>query len=109
MNKQVINEVNFADYDESTVLVTATANNEQETFHIQTVDGEYRSSMGCWIIAESEMGGDIDFDDYPQFDFKEIIEKAEVLAETLISGTENPEYFNKDQSPYAPRFLQDER
>lgn len=106
---QVIDKVEFADFDDegTTVSVTATANGKTETFHVQTVDGEYRSSLGCWIFTNDD-GEDLDQDDYPDFDFSEIISKAEELAELRVEGEENPNYFNKDQSPYTSRIIKND-
>lgn len=107
--EQIINRVEFADFDDegTTVSVTATADEKTETFHVQTVDGEYRSSLGCWILTD-DSGEDLDQDDYPDFDFSEIISKAEDMAGSNIKGEENPNYFNKDSSPYARRFIKNE-
>ncbi len=104
--EQVIDNVEIADFDEegTTISVTATANENSETFHVQTVDGEYRSSMGCWILT-NDSDGDIDEEDYPDFNFTEIIKEAEDLAEQNADGEENPDYYNKDQSPYTTRFI----
>lgn len=106
---QVINKVEFADFDDegTTVSVTVTSNGKTETFHVQTVDGEYRSSLGCWIFTNDD-GEDLDQNDYQGFDFAEIISKAEGLAELRIDGEENPSYINKDSSPYTRRFIQDD-
>lgn len=101
---QVINGIEFADFDNETVSVTATSNGNTETFHVQTTDGEHRPSLGCWITVDGD-GEDIDADDYPDFDFPEIIRAAEELAESNVEGEENPNYFNKDASPYTPRFI----
>jgi len=104
--EQVIDNVVFSDFDEegNTVSVTATSKGNTNTFHVQTTDGEYRSSLGCWILTD-ESNGDIDADDYPEFDFDEIVKEAEKLAETAAKGEENPNYFNKDASPYTRRFI----
>ena len=107
MTEQKINEVKFADFDDegTTVSVAVTSHGKTETFHIQTVDGEYRESLGCWIFTDDD-GEDLDQDDYPDFDFIEIIREAEALAESNVEGEENPDYFNKDQSPYTRRLVQ---
>lgn len=107
---QVIGKVEFADFDDegTTVSVTVTSNGVTETFHVQTVDGEYRSSLGCWITTNDD-GEDLDHDDYPDFDFDEIIAKAEALAESKAQGEENPNYFNKDSSPYTRRFIKSDQ
>tara|TARA_R110000868_G_scaffold8061_3_gene41714 strand:+ start:1720 stop:2064 length:345 start_codon:yes stop_codon:yes gene_type:complete len=60
-----------------TVEVTArSATHEEETFYVQTTDGLYRSDLGCWLLT-STSDGDIDQDDYPFFDFGEIVSEAE--------------------------------
>ena len=110
MSKQIINNVEVADFceDGTTISITATAaTGEQETFHVQTVDGEYRYSLGCWILT-NDSNGDIESDDYPAFDLAEIINAAEDHAEALLKDderTENPNYYNKDASPYTCRFI----
>jgi hypothetical protein len=104
---QAINSVEVLDNGvevNETISVKVTANNKTETFHIQTVDGEYRSSLGCLIFTDSD-GDDLDQDNYPDFDFSEIISEAEEMAELNLEGKqENPNYVNKDASPYTRRF-----
>jgi len=76
-------------------------------FYVQTVDGEYRGSLGCWITTEGHEG-DIDFDDYPDIDFDIVIKEAEKYAESKLDFdnlVENPNYYNKDTSPYQNRFF----
>jgi len=78
------------------------------TFYVQTVDGEYRSSLGCWITTDTEHD-DIDHDDYPEIDI--VIKAAEKFAESLLdvdNKIENPNYHNKDASPYQRRFNEEE-
>lgn len=102
--KTLIESVEIADFDEegTTISVTAKAS-ETETFHIQTVDGEYNRSLGCWIIANT-CGEDLDQDDYGDFDFEIIINEAEKLAMQNCEGEENSNYINKDATPYEKRF-----
>tara|TARA_R110000851_G_scaffold229771_1_gene382506 strand:+ start:295 stop:615 length:321 start_codon:yes stop_codon:yes gene_type:complete len=104
---QTINSVEVSDFNfiDTTVSVNVTASKKTETFHVQTVGGEYRSSCGCWIFT-GENGDDLDRDDYPDFDFTEIIQAAEEEAEESVGDREkNPNYLNKDASPYTHRFL----
>ena len=86
--------------------LTVEVETQTKTFYVQTVDGEYRSSLGCWITADGDEG-DIDFDDYPDIDFDIIIKAAEEFAESLLDYDyliDNPNYYNKDTSPYQKRF-----
>lgn len=126
-----ITNVELADFydDQATVSVTVTAESKDfsidkdETFHVQTVDGEYRSDLGCWITTDNS-DGDISYEDYPYFDFDEIIEKAEnflsdnskyISTMYLINNryaciverfkkveivTVNPNFINSDTSSY---------
>lgn len=81
--------VEHANFDGTgeTVSVTAIANDEECTFHVQTVCGRYRSCEGCWIFTD-KCYGEIDFDDYPNFDFDEIISEANKFLEGKIRPTE---------------------
>lgn len=96
----------LSDFDENqeTVTVTVESNGETREFHVQTTDGEFRSSLGCWILTDN-YDGDVDPEDFPCFDFSEIVKAAEKLAEENAEGERNPEYINKDHSPYTNRFL----
>ena len=111
MNKQIIKDVSLANFDfdfetNETISVKVTVNENTETFYVQTVDGEYRSSLGCWMFTDKN-GDDLDQDDYPDFDFTEIIDSAEKLAESNLGDyEENPNYINKDASPYVRRFIE---
>ena len=72
-----------------------SSHGEHENFYVQLTDGIYRPGSGCWIRRD-ECGEDIDQDDYPSFDFDELIKAAEVfLAEEFESNfTEKEIYFN---------------
>jgi hypothetical protein len=52
-------------------------NNIQEIFYVQTTEGEYDYSGGCWITTESSRGEDINWDDYPKFNRTKIVNAAE--------------------------------
>lgn len=112
-NKEtIINEVEVCDYDgetpnDCTVQVTATAGGETVAFYVQTIDGEYRPALNCWISTD-DSDGDIHPDDYPGFDFDVIEKAAEAEAEKEAEGADNPRYFNKYASPYERRFLASE-
>jgi hypothetical protein len=107
-----------------TVEVTArSATHEEETFYVQTTDGLYRSDLGCWLLT-STSDGDIDQDDYPFFDFGEIVSEAEEflqaqyeIKKTIIRGFYlkvycdkvevvelNRNFINKDTSSYATEY-----
>lgn len=125
----IIERIEIADFceDETTVSVTATANDIEETFHVQTVDGINRSDLGCWITTDSSQG-DIDSDDYPDFDIDLIVDEAECFIQMMtteektehrIDGedvyliinddrvkvvTRNPDYINQFSSSYQREF-----
>lgn len=123
---KIIN-VDFTDFDDTTVEVTAEAKNKRETFYVQTVDGEFRSDLGCWIITR-DCGEDINYSDYEEFDIKTIIKVAENFLENEIDQeitdyqingktvyllndrgtfkvvTENPQFINADTSTFQRRF-----
>ena len=80
---QNITDTRLANFieDNSTVSVTA----DDQIFHIQTVDGRYKTELGCWILTD-DSHGEIDADDYPQFDIPAIIEAAESFLAQDIAG-----------------------
>jgi len=95
---EIIN-VYSSDFDNTTIVVET----DKEAFYVQTVDGEYRFSLGCLISTEN---GEISEDDYPEIDV--IIKEAEKYAESKLDFdnlVENPNYYNKDTSPYQTRFF----
>ena len=99
-----VSSADSGDEGETTVKVETPTT----TFYVQTVDGEYRSSLGCWITTDTEHD-DIDHDDYPEIDI--VIKAAEKFAESLLdvdNKIENPNYHNKDASPYQRRFNEEE-
>ena len=65
--------------DESTVVVVATANNETLEFRVQLTDFKYDQSRGCELSCGFETIDNYD-EDYPNFDFKIIIDEAERFA-----------------------------
>ncbi|MFT6835036.1 MAG: hypothetical protein ACJA0H_001070 [Francisellaceae bacterium] len=71
-----ITDVSILDdeYGSTAIVEAQNAIGKKETFYVQTTDAEYRSDLGCWLIAG---GDDIDQDDYPFFDFHLIISSAE--------------------------------
>ncbi len=129
MHNQEIKKLETANFDDagSTVSVTVESDTQTETFHVQTVDGEYRSDLGCWILTDYSEG-DIDYDDYPRFNLPGIIKAAEIFLQSeieeestmyIIDGeyvyllitdddvklvTMNNKFTNKDQSPYQRKF-----
>ena len=82
----IITSIRLEDYG---VDVTAETDDNEETFTVQLCDNKYRSGLGCWITT-SKSGGDINEDDYPDFDMSAIIEAAEqhALAEFKANYTE---------------------
>ena len=109
--KNIIQKVSDAHFeDDGEDSLTVEVKTQTKTFYVQTVDGEYRSSMGCWILADGDEG-DINFDDYPDIDFDAVIKSAEKFAESLLDYDnliENPNYYNKQTSPYQRRFENEE-
>lgn len=85
MNSQEIKKVELGNIEseDNTVSVTVISNGREETFHVQTVDNEYRPDLGCWILTDYAEG-DIDIDDYPEFDVQEIIKKAENFMQSKV-------------------------
>ena len=71
--------VNQAEYDEDGTTIEVECKDITDktiTFAVQTVDGDYRSDLGCWITTDCS-DGDIDLDDYPFFNVSVIIDQAE--------------------------------
>lgn len=123
-----INGVNSVDFDDSTVAVTATAKGTKNTFYVQTVDGEYRPDLHCWITIEDGDGHDIDSDHFPDFDINDIVLAAEdflsknvEVEETKFEidkntvylihskdsvkiATRNTEFINSETSSYQREF-----
>ena len=85
--KQHICGAELADFDEdgTTVAVEVECAGQTETFFVQTVDGDYRSDLDCWVTTATS-DGDIDYDDYPLFDFDEIIKVAEKYIRSLVTA-----------------------
>lgn len=96
-----ITNTEIADYDDdgSTIIVTAEdIDGNEEAFHVQTVDGEYRSDLGCWVTTP-DSDGDIDSDDYPTFDMKEVISAAESAA-ARFNSEERTDYTIDNEAVY---------
>ena len=106
MNKSIQKDfkVSSAEFEnDGTDELTVKVETPTTTFYIQTVEGEYRPSLGC-LISTAE-NGEIDQDDYPEIDI--VIKAAEQFAESLLdldNKIENHNYYNKDASPYQRRF-----
>ncbi len=112
------------DKDDGTT-VAVTVNNE--TFYVQTVDGVYRGDLGCWITTDTS-DGEIDYDDYTDFDIDDIVKTAEKYIQSLTEEietdykinnktvyiiirnnnvdvvTHNEGFINKDTSSYQREF-----
>jgi len=106
--KNIIQKVSYAHFEGDGEEGTLTVKVETKTtnIYVQTVDGEYRGSLGCWITTDTDPE-DIDFDDYPDIDFDAVIKSAEQFAESLLDYDnliDNPNYYNKQTSPYQRRF-----
>lgn len=122
--------IEIADFceDGSTVSVSVLDKNDIAfDFYVQTVDGLYRSDLGCWLLT-SDSDGDINQDDYPSIDFAQVIKQAEVFlseqveekaTEHSIDGedvyllissnnvkvvTRNSRFINKDTSSYQREY-----
>lgn len=78
-NKTIIIELAIAEFceDQTTVDVFAQSSKQEfETFYVQTHNGKYNTQLGCWLTTSTSVG-EIDQDDFPNFDFNLIIEAAE--------------------------------
>ena len=81
-----IENIEFADFCEDGTTVSVTAVDDlckSETFYIQTVDGEFRRDLGCWIFTDKD-GDDIVLEYYPRFDYSEIIAQAEKFIQSQV-------------------------
>ncbi len=115
------------DYENDTVAVTAETDDVERTFYVQTIDGEYRSSLGCHISCDGFENINPDY--YPGFDIVEIINAAEEYIESVTAlheigdieiecekaalleragtfyvVTENSYFINSTASPYDGRY-----
>lgn len=123
--------VKLADFDDDDTTVAVTVESETDgavTFDVQTVDGEHRKDLGCWITT-SNYAGDVSYDDYPDVDFQAVINAAELYAtdatvlheidrktigdkyvalleraNTFYVVTENSRFLNADASAYESRY-----
>lgn len=77
-------KINSIESEEYGVEVNATAKNIDVIFTVQLTDNVYRSDLGCWITTETS-DGDLDSDDYPDFDIDEIISVAETHSANEFS------------------------
>ena len=84
-NKMIITSIQTEEYgvDVSAEIYNPKLSNlenqvsdNEETFTVQLFDNRYRSGLGCRITPLNS-GGDINEDDYPDFDMSVIIEAAE--------------------------------
>ena len=90
--------------DDFTVMVDVSEGDKSHRFYVQTTDGEHRPALGCLIYTDTS-NGDVDYDDYP-YDFYEIIDAVEDFVEKHSEEyEENPEYLNKDATPYTCRYI----
>lgn len=80
---KIIN-VEISDFDDATIRVEADSGPKKEVFYVQTVGDEYRSDLGCWVTTDYS-DGDINEDDYPEFDISEIIDAAENFLSSSIN------------------------
>ena len=79
LNETLIIELSIADFceDGTTVGVLAQSiGQELEKFYVQTHNGKYNIQAGCWLTTETSFG-EIDEDDFADFDFNLIIDSAE--------------------------------
>jgi hypothetical protein len=99
-----IKTMSKADHDRDTVEIVT----EEGTYSVQTVDGEFRPALGCLIFLDQGSGQE-EVDHTKLDDLDMIIRAAEDYSEEDMDDdlTANPEYFNKDQSPYTPRYLKE--
>ena len=121
-----IESVKIANFCEegTTAEVTVEASGDQQVFFVQTTDGEYRVDLGCWILTP-QADGDINWDDYPDYDLRAVVEAAEAYMEEqqqpeetnekhdgqqvyMLNGrrvVENRNYINKHQSSYQRKWI----
>lgn len=84
-------EITNTSTEEFGIEVTATAAGKEETFYVQLTDNKYRNDLGCWVTTDTS-DGDIDQDDYQDFDVSQIIEAAEKHAsEEFINNYDEEE------------------
>jgi len=113
--------------EEYGIIVKVKSKKRTVEFFVQLVDSEFRSDLGCWITT-NESDGDLNPEDYPDFDISEIIEYAEKfdrqnteMIETdfkfhhesiyieysfknIQLVIENSNFINSDQSSYQTRY-----
>jgi hypothetical protein len=125
----IITNAQIADFCEegATVSVSCESVHHKETFHVQTVCGEYRPSLACFITTDTS-SGDIDKEDYPEFDLGAVVSEAELFLQSTIDeewmdcringesvyfitknngvtiSTENERFINSDSSPYQTKY-----
>lgn len=83
LNQTIIIDLAIADFceDQTTVEVLAqSSERELETFYVQTHNGKYNTQLGCWLTTSASCG-QIDQDDFLNFDFDLIIDCAEEFLE----------------------------
>jgi hypothetical protein len=129
LKEMTIVHVITADYsdDGSDIEVKAISNDKTQIFYVQLTDGEHRVDLGCWLLAEGD-DGDINPDDYLDFDLPLIIDIAkrfygsiteELATEYQVDGeyvyllvgenevkivTKNPRFINSATSSYQREF-----
>lgn len=81
----------LTDDDSESVEVTAESKKgNEEQFIVQLVDNKHRSDLGCWVTTWYS-DGEIDCDDFPDFDIDEIIWNAERFAKNEFNEKYNEE------------------
>lgn len=99
----MIKKIKIADFCDEGSTVEITTINDQ-IFYVQTVDGEYRYSLGC-LVTDS-VGDEVNSVDLDDDFINDIIKAAEKYMEENSSDDveENPRYINKDSTPYERRY-----
>jgi hypothetical protein len=80
--------------DGTTVSVLVTGSKgATETFYVQTVHGEYRGDLGCWVSTDTSCG-DIDWNGYPEFNGDLIIASSDEYMQSLVEERSTDHYIN---------------
>ena len=73
--------IDVSSTEDGVKVIALDSENMEEIFFVQITGNEYRPDLGCWITTETS-NGNIDPDDFPEFDIDEIIDAAEKHATT---------------------------
>ena len=125
MKIESVKIANFCEEGTTAEVTVEASGDQQQVFFVQTTDGEYRVDLGCWILTP-ESDGDINWDDYPDYDLHAVVSAAEAYmdeqqqleetndkheGQTVYTQNgrrvvENRNYTNKHQSSYRLKWLE---